>query len=63
VYVANLEGKITVLKAGGQWDVLAQNDLAEEISATPALANGRLYVRTREAVYCFAQSSTGVAMP
>jgi outer membrane protein assembly factor BamB len=63
VYVANLDGKITVLKAGGQWDILAQNDLAEEISATPALANGRLYVRTREAVYCFARSSTGVAMP
>ena len=54
VYVANLEGKITVLKSGGQWEILAQNDLREEISATPALANGRLYVRTREAMYCFA---------
>ena len=54
VYVASLEGKITVLKSGGQWEILAQNDLREEISATPALANGRLYVRTRGAVYCFA---------
>ena len=36
VYVANLEGKITVLKSGGQWEILAQNDLQEEISATPA---------------------------
>jgi outer membrane protein assembly factor BamB len=54
VYVANLEGKVTVLKSGGQWEILAQNDLQEEIAATPALANGRLYVRTREAVYCFA---------
>ena len=54
VYVANLEGTISVIESGGQWRVLAQNNLAEEISATPALANGRLYVRTRGAVYCFA---------
>ncbi len=62
VYVASLEGKITVIKSGGQWEILAQNDLAEEISATPALANGRLYVRTREAMYCFASRlSSGLA--
>jgi outer membrane protein assembly factor BamB len=58
VYVANLEGKVTVLKADSQWEILAQNDLREEISATPALANGRLYVRTRGAVYCFASRPT-----
>ena len=58
VYVANLEGKVTVLKSGGQWEVLAQNDLQEEISATPALANGRLYVRTRGTVYCFASGAS-----
>ena len=61
VYVANLEGKITVLKSGGQWEILAQNDLQEEISATPALANGRLYVRTREAMYCFASPLSSAA--
>jgi hypothetical protein len=33
--------------------VLAVNDLGDEINATPALANGRLYIRTRDAVYCF----------
>jgi outer membrane protein assembly factor BamB len=54
VYVANRDGKVTVLKAGGEWEILGQNDLQDEISATPALAGGRLYVRTREAVYCFA---------
>ena len=58
VYVANLEGKVTVLKSGGQWEILAQNDLREEISATPALANGRIYVRTRGAVYCFATAAS-----
>jgi outer membrane protein assembly factor BamB len=53
VFLASGDGKITVLKAGGAWDVLQVNDLGEEIHATPALAGGRIYVRTRGAVYCF----------
>jgi outer membrane protein assembly factor BamB len=53
VYLASQEGKIAVLRAGPQWQVLSVNDLNEEVNATPALAGGRLYVRTREAVYCF----------
>jgi outer membrane protein assembly factor BamB len=55
IFVASQEGKITVLKAGAEWDVLSVNDLHEEINATPALAAGRLYVRTRERIYCFSQ--------
>jgi outer membrane protein assembly factor BamB len=54
VYLANSEGKITVLKAGAQWDVLRVNAMDEEVHATPALSGGRIYVRTRGALYCFA---------
>jgi len=54
VYLANTEGKMTVLKAGAQWEVLGVNDLGEEVHATPALSAGRLYVRTRGMLYCFA---------
>lgn len=53
VYISSQEGKVSVLKAGAEWEVLRVNDLGDEISATPALAGGRLYVRTRDAVYCF----------
>jgi outer membrane protein assembly factor BamB len=53
VFLANVEGKVTVLKAGPQWDVLRVNDLGEEIHATPALDHGHIYLRTRTAVYCF----------
>ena len=53
VFVANTEGRITVLKASGAWEVLAVNDLGEEVHATPALSDGRLYVRTRGSIYCF----------
>lgn len=55
VYLISQNGKAPVLKAGGQWEVLALNDLAEECYATPAIADGRLYVRTRGTLYCFAR--------
>jgi hypothetical protein len=35
VYVANLEGKITVLKSGSQWEILAQNDLGRRSARRP----------------------------
>lgn len=56
VFLASTEGKITVLKAGGEWEVLAVNELGDEVGATPALSNGRIYVRTRSALYCFSAS-------
>ena len=56
VFLANTEGKLTVLKAGAEWEVLAVNEMGDEISATPALSNGRIYVRTRSAMYCFSAS-------
>jgi outer membrane protein assembly factor BamB len=56
VFLASTEGKISVLKAGAEWEVLAVNDLDDEINATPALSEGRLYVRTRGALYCFSAS-------
>jgi outer membrane protein assembly factor BamB len=54
IFLANTEGKISVLKAGAQWEVLGVNDMGEEVHATPALSGGRIYVRTKTAVYCFA---------
>jgi len=56
VFLANTEGKITVLKAGAEWEVLAVNELDDEVSATPALSEGRLFVRTHKALYCFSTS-------
>jgi outer membrane protein assembly factor BamB len=56
VFLANADGKVTVLKSGGQWEVLKVNDLGEEIRATPALAGGHIYVRTKSALYCFGKA-------
>ncbi len=53
VYLSSEEGKITVLKAGPQWEVLSVNEIGSELHATPALAGGRVYIRAHDAVYCF----------
>ena len=42
-----------VLSAAGQWETLASVDLEDEIWASPSIADGRLYVRTREKLYSF----------
>jgi hypothetical protein len=36
--------------------VLAKNDMEESIIGTPAIADGRLYIRTRTKLYCVANS-------
>ena len=53
MFLASVNGKVTVLKAGREWEVLGVNDLGDEIHATPALSGGRIYVRTRGTLYCF----------
>jgi outer membrane protein assembly factor BamB len=55
VYLVSEAGNVSVLKAGGEWQVLAVNNLDDECYATPAIADGRIYIRTRSALYCFAK--------
>lgn len=57
IFVASLSGKVTVLKADAQWEILGTNDLKEEIWATPAIAGGNLFIRTRNALYAFGGSA------
>jgi hypothetical protein len=54
IYTVDQEGRATVLKAGGQWEILAVNDLKDESHSTPAIAGNRLYIRTHGMLYCFA---------
>jgi outer membrane protein assembly factor BamB len=53
VYMLSQSGKASVLKAGGEWEILAVNDLDDECYATPAIVENRLYIRTRGTLYCF----------
>ena len=53
VFIASHDGVVAVLKAGPDQELLSANRLEEDIFATPAIAEGRIYVRTVSALYCF----------
>jgi outer membrane protein assembly factor BamB len=53
IYLANLDGKVTVLKAKADWQILSTGDLDEQVIATPAIADARVYIRTATTLYCF----------
>jgi outer membrane protein assembly factor BamB len=57
VYLIGQGGQVSVLKAGGDWQVLAVNELDDECYATPAIADGHIYIRTRSALYSFGKSA------
>ena len=62
IYVAGKNGFVVVLEDGPQMKVLGKNDLGEEIIATPSIADGRLYVRTRENLFCIANGGSGAVL-
>jgi outer membrane protein assembly factor BamB len=53
VYLVSQDGTVSVVSAKGDWEILAVNSLGDEVFATPAIADGRLYVRTRSMLYAF----------
>jgi hypothetical protein len=43
-----------VLEPGADWKVKHVHDLKEDVWATPAISSdGRIYIRTQAALYCF----------
>ena len=53
VIIAGRDGTIAVLKTGKEFEVLAKNKLGEDTTASPAIANNVLYIRTNKALYAF----------
>jgi outer membrane protein assembly factor BamB len=56
IFLVSGSGKVTVLKADAQWEILATSDLGEEVWGTPAIAGNNLFIRTRNALYSFGQA-------
>lgn len=46
LYVITVEGEVVVVKAAAKYELLGVNPLGEKSQATPAVANGRMYLRT-----------------
>ncbi len=55
VWIASEKGLVSVVRAKGEWERIAVNDLREGCYASPALSDGVIYLRTEEALYAFAE--------
>jgi len=53
IYACSARGIVTVFSEGAELRIISQNDFKERIMATPALADGRIYIRTFSFLYEF----------
>jgi hypothetical protein len=53
IFMASEKGKVAILRPGGDLEPAVVNDLEDDIYATPALLDHRIYLRTRHTLYCF----------
>lgn len=54
VYLISRNGNVSVLDANGEWSIRSTGEMNEEVFATPAIADGHIWVRTATALYDFA---------
>lgn len=53
VYLINQRGQLTVITSAGEWEIISKADFEEEAYATPAIVDGKVYLRTSGHLYCF----------
>ncbi|HEX6739263.1 MAG TPA: PQQ-binding-like beta-propeller repeat protein [Vicinamibacteria bacterium] len=63
VYIVSQSGVAVVLDAARDQEILSTAELGDEVYATPAIAGGRIFVRTRGALYCFGSPTRSTAAP
>ena len=55
LYLASEEGDVIVLKLGKTYEVLAVNDMGDEMFiSSPVIVDGRLYLRSQDELFCIA---------
>ena len=59
IYLNARDGRIAVVKAGREFEPVSANKLNELISASPAISNGTLYLRTFDALWAFRNGADG----
>jgi outer membrane protein assembly factor BamB len=52
IYVVSAEGQMVVIEAAATYQELARSELGEAVRASPAVVDGRIYLRATENLYC-----------
>jgi len=55
IFIGNQSGELHVLQPGDEFQLLTTNQLDSDIMASPAAVEGKLFVRTKESLYCFGE--------
>ncbi len=55
IYLLDEEGRLSVVSATANWEVLHSAEFGERVYATPALLDNRIYLRTHGHLYCFGE--------
>lgn len=55
VYMPNDEGVITIIKPGPVFEVVAKNSIGERMNASPAISNGKIYLRGENHIFCIGE--------
>lgn len=56
IYVTARDGYFTVIKAGPKFEIVASNKLPDTFTASPAISNGKIYLRGWETLYCIGEA-------
>jgi outer membrane protein assembly factor BamB len=56
VYMPNDEGVITVIKPGPKFEYVAKNSIGEKMFASPAISNGKIYLRGYQHLFCIGKN-------
>ncbi len=63
LYALSADGEAVVLAAGRRFRVLGRMDLGQPSNSTPAVAHGRMYLRTVSRLYCLQATGREEAAP
>jgi outer membrane protein assembly factor BamB len=56
IYLSGEDGEIVVVKAGPNFELLARNDMADPVMATPAISGGMMIIRSQHYVWAIGQA-------
>jgi outer membrane protein assembly factor BamB len=55
LYLLGLNGKMLVVASGGEYQEVGHGEVEGPCHATPALAEGRIYIRGKDCLYCISE--------
>ncbi|MBI2807575.1 MAG: PQQ-binding-like beta-propeller repeat protein [Planctomycetes bacterium] len=64
VYIATKEGNVKVIRAGSDFELLADNAMGEQIIASPAISDGQIFVRGEKHLFGIGiRRAVGINLP